>query len=538
MKKQLTLFPLILMLLLPGCMVKSTLKKGAAYETAGMFKDAAELYYQAVLKKPSSPELKIALKRAGQLYLDDQADLISQSFNRNDYRNTVYLCMTAREFNLKVSHVGIDLRPDPSIDRYFSEAKENYLASRYEDGQRNITDQKFSEAKEIFAEIVRIDPDYRDAGSYLKQATFEPVYREGARLFGEGKYMDAWVKWKTISDQDRNYRDVSEQMTQALNERYKQGSVSLMNENFPEAAQALGEVFKADPTFKDVRQLYTEARNEPIYRQGNAFLASGKCRTAWYSFDQVIRDAGIYKDASGLRDKALACAQYPIAVTTTERMGYTQGSRQFQIMVVGQLINQKNIFLKFYDLADLEQRVVLQLFSAGKPDLRMIQQIASKQYFKAILYIEFTELVRNDGTRYKTEKTGFERTTAKNQAGETVYNDKQVKYNEFSQKNAVSATLLYRLVSSETGEILLSDRLTETRSDEIRYAEYGGVNENLYPADAITGGYVINTGNYRSLQNLLRASKTITTTEKLMERAFTPMTQKIATAINNFNPEK
>jgi tetratricopeptide (TPR) repeat protein len=538
MKKQLTLLPLFLLLLLPGCMVKSTLKKGAAYETAGMFKDASELYYQAVLKKPSSPELKIALKRAGQLYLDDQADLISQSFNRNDYRSTVYSCQAAREFNQKVSHVGIDLKPDPSIDRYFSEAKENYLASRYEDGQRNITDQRFSEAKEIFAEIVRIDPEYRDAGSYLKQATFEPVYREGARLFGEGRYMQAWAKWKTIADQDRNYRDVAEQMIQALNERYKQGSVSLMNENFPDAAQALGEVYKADPAFKDVRQLFTEARNEPVYRQGNAFLTSGKCRTAWYSFDQVIRDAGAYKDASALKDRALACAQYPIAVTTTERRGYSQGSRQFQIMVVGQLINQKNIFLKFYDLADLEQRVVLQLFSAGKPDLQMIQQIASRQNFKAILYIEFTELSREDGNRRKTEKTGFERTSVKNQAGETVYNDKQVKYNEFWQRNSVTATLLYRLVSSETGEILLSDRVSESRSDEIRYAEYSGVNDNLYPADAIPGGFTINTVNYRSLQNLLKASKNITTTEKLMERAYTPMTQKIASVINNFNPEK
>jgi tetratricopeptide (TPR) repeat protein len=533
------IFLLLMLFTLPGCLVKSTLKKGAAYESAGMFRDASELYYQASVKKPSSPELKIALKRAGQLFIDDQSDKISQAFNRGDYKTTVYSYLTTKEFIDKVENLGIDLKPDPGMARIYGDAKETYLAQRYEEGQRNITDQKFDDAKQIFAEINKIDPDFRDTRNYLKQATFEPVYQEGARLFGEGKYMEAYSRWKSISDQDKNYHDVAEQMIQALSERYKQGSVSLINENFQEAAIALGEVYRADPAFRDVKQLFTEARNEPVYRQGNSFLGIGKCRTAYFSFDQVVKDAGTYKDAATLREKALACAQYPIAVATADKRGYTSVTNQFQSLIMGQLINQKNLFLKVYDISTIDQRAIYVLVNpAGKFDIQVLQQLGSRQNIRAILYIEFPELYRNEGNLNKDEKTGFERTSSKNSAGEVIYKDQQVKYQEYSQRNSISVTCTYRLVSCESGEVLLSDRISESKSDEIRYAAYSGAKENLYPADAHGGSYTINTGNYRTLQNLLKASKNITSIEKLTEKALTPIGQKISGSINNFNPEK
>ena len=181
-----------------GCMVKKTMKKAKEYESSGMFKDASELYYTACLKRPSKPEIKIALKRSGQLYIDEQADNIAQSFNRGEYKTTVYDYITTNAFIEKLAQAGIDLKPDPAMKRNFDDAKENYLAQKYEAGQKTMGEQKYEEAKAIFFEIFKIDPEYKETRNYLKQATFEPVYQDGARLYGEGKYMEAYRRWNSI----------------------------------------------------------------------------------------------------------------------------------------------------------------------------------------------------------------------------------------------------------------------------------------------------------------------------------------------------
>ena len=384
------------------------MKKGAEYESARMFKDAADLYYSVCLKRPKKPEIKIALKRSGQLYIDEQSDNIAQSFNRGEYKSTVYNYITVRDFVEKLGNAGIDLKPDPSMKRYFDDAKERYLAQRYEAGQQILGEQKYEEAKATFLEIFNIDPDFKNTRNYLKQATFEPVYQDGARLYGEGKYMDAYRKWYSVFVLDKNYKDVADQMKQALNERYKQGSLYLMDENFQDAAIALGEVHHADPMFKDVKILYTEARNEPVYRKANTLLKNGKCRTAYFSFDNVVKDAGTYKDAAQQREKALACAQYPIAVKTSAQGARTAAAKQFQATLISQLINQKNLFLKVYDLSAIDQRIEQSLVnSAGNLDGNLLRQLGNMQNIKAVLFIDFTDFSRNEGQLITVEKTGF-----------------------------------------------------------------------------------------------------------------------------------
>jgi tetratricopeptide (TPR) repeat protein len=527
------------MLFTSGCLVKKTIKKGAAYESAGMFKDAAEMYCKTAMKRPKSPEVKIALKRSGQLYVEDQADNIAQSFNRGDYKTTIYDYISTTDFIAKVANAGVELKPDPAMKRNFDDAKENYLAQRYETGQKNMGEQKYDEAKATFSEIFKIDPDFRDTRNYLKQATFEPIYQDGARLYGEGRYMEAYGKWNSIFKLDKTYGDVAEKMKQALNERYKQGSVLLMNENFQDAAKALGEVYHADPAFKDVKLLYSEARNEPVYRNGNAFLAGGKCRTAYYAFDNVLKDAGTYKDAARLRETALTCAQYPIAVKTSVQGGKTSAAKQFQSAIISQLINQKNLFLKVYDLSVLDQRIDQSLVnSSGSINPELLRRLAINQNIKAVLYVDINEISRNEGTLAKVEKTGFERTATKAATGETSTIDRQVKYEELSKRNSVKVTLTYKLISIENGETLISDRFSEDKTDEIRYANYSGSLDNLYPASFQNGVFSVDGANYRSLQNLLHASKSIASLESLTDKIFESLSRKIAGNINNFNPEK
>lgn len=535
-------FPALLILLLAsllqGCVVKNALKKGSSFENAGMFRDAAEVYYHAFKSRPGNTDLKIALKRAGQLYTDEQAEKISRSYHQNDYRNTVYTWMTTRDFMDKMARAGIDLQQDAGSDRLYHDAVEKYLNQRYEEGQRLIGEQRFGEAGSVFSEIEKIDPGFKDTRNYLKQATLEPLYREGARLYGEGKFMEAYAKWKSVFDRDKGYNDVAEKMQQALYERYKEGTLLLMNENFREAASALGEVFRAEPSYRDVRQLFSEARNEPVYRQGDDYLRMGKCRSAFFAFDQVVDDAGSYKEAVQKRESALACAQYPVAIAITGRRGTGISFTAFQSLLTGQILQQKNLFIKVFDLAALEPSRMSQLsFSNGQPNPDFLRYLETRHQIKALLYVDFPVMERQAGTLKKEEKTGFERSVQKNQAGETITTDTRVRYEEYSQRNSVNLNCQYRLIATGTGETLMSDKILESRQDEIRYITYGGNADKLYPAQYRNGVYAISTNDYRHVQNLLKGRRTIQTVERLTDEALNPVAKSIARAVDQFNPE-
>ncbi len=522
-----------------SCGTKKTVKQAEKYETAGMFKEASELYYQAHMKKPQKVDITIALKRSGQIYLEELSQNVTTTFRQGNYKETVYQYLAARNLLTRLMKAGIELKPDESMERYFEDAKEIYLAERYKHGQKNIYELNYKEAKDVFNEIYKIDPEYKDTRSYLNQATFEPVYLEGSQLYADGDYIGAYDLWESIYLSVSNYKDVKEQMDQALNERYKEGSLLLIDEDFDGAAEALGQVFRRNPNHGNVKTLYTEARNEPIYRQAAVLMEEEKCRSAYYAYGQIIADAGKYKDAVKLEQDALECAQYPIAIQTPVIRKNTSQSRAFQSMLNNRLLNLKNPFLKIYDLSAIDRRMDESMKnSAGRTDRIALNRLYAQNNIKAILYCEFTEFEALTGKEKKEQETGFERQVMKSTTGETTIYDKRIKYTEISRENKVAVSISFKLISTETGEILLSDRINRNEEDRTEYATYSGDKDKLYPATYSNGTYSISESGYRKLQNLLRESSEIRSTDKLINSAFKDITQNVAKDINNFDPEK
>lgn len=530
---------LAIMLLSGGCAVKKMIKQAEQFEGAGMFKEAAELYYQALLKKPSKAEYKIALKRTGQIYYEELSGEIKNSFNRGDYKETVYYYMEASALAEKYNRTGVSIKEDPMMDRYFNDAKDYYLSERYQLGLRHITDQEYEDAKNVFNEIFKIDPDYKDTRTYLNEATFEPIYREGNQYFNDGRYMEAYNKWESIYSREKNYKDTRARMDEALNERYKEGTLLLMNESFNDAAIALGQVYNANPNFKDVKAQYTEARNEPVYRQAKTDMDQDKCRTAYFGFEKILDDAGTYKDSKILKDQALACAEYPIAVYSPPLKHFTADAIQFENTTVKNLLGKKNIFLKVFDLSTINSRLESRLInSSGEVDKAALQSLHRDNNIKAVLVLEYNNYQKNKGQLKKEEMTGFERIITKSTDGQTSFYDKQVKYSEYFQENEISLTVRYKLISATTGETLLSGSYSGAKNDKINYATYDGDKNQLYPGKSNRGSWNIDESGYRSLQTLLRADTEIKSIENLQQMLFSDLSNDIADDINNFNPEQ
>jgi hypothetical protein len=203
------------------------------------------------------------------------------------------------------------------------------------------------------------------------------------------------------------------------------------------------------------------------------------------------------------------------------------------------MIKQNNLFLKVYDLTALDNSISQSLLNnAGNLNRSQLQQLASKHGLKAVLFCNVSEFTQTEGKQKKVEKTGFERTTTKTSTGQVSVSDRQVKYEEVSQENLVSMTMNYKLISTETGEILLTDYFTEQLSDETKYASYSGNSNILYPAVNSNGIFMVDDRNFQSLQSLLKAPKNIKSATSMTNTVFETASQKIAGNINNFNPEK
>lgn len=522
-----------------GCTVKKMARQAAEYESAGMFKEAAALYYEAALKKPQTVEFKTGLKRSGQIYLEEVASGVSQAYNSGNYQKAVYDYMIMTDFIAMVKRTGIDLNIDHSTTRLYENARELYLSERYEQGQKLITERNYEEAKRVFSEIHRINPDFKDTKSYLNTATLEPLYQNGSSYFVQRKFMEAYREWEKVALRDPNYKDIKILMEQALNERYKEGSLLLMDENFDAAAIALGDVFRINPNFQDVKSQYVEARNEPIYRRSNQNLTSGKCRTAYFGYETIVNDAGDYKDSRTLKEQSLACAQYPVAVRTGNISQHTSDATVFESSLIDQLLKLNDPFLKIHKLSAVNSKIDKSVQgNSVKIDRNQLTELHDRNGMKAVLLINFSTYQKTEGKLEKFTKTGFERQVVKTTTGETSYNDKKVTYTEYRKLNEIALTVNFELISTLTGEILLSQSFTGGENDKMHYAVYDGDRKNLYPAALRNDTYSVDDRNYSTLQSLLKSDDQITSSEKLRDKLFLDISGKMASSVNKFNPEK
>jgi tetratricopeptide (TPR) repeat protein len=542
MKKIFTLSLLIclLILLATGCTVKKMAKQAHELEMAGMFRQAAELYYRGAVSKPNKVEFKTGLRRAGFMYVEEVSQEINRSYNRGDYQKVVYDYLTINEFVSKVKRTGVELSLDNNVRRMYENAQDQYLNERYDAGLKLLNENRFAEAKKVFEEIHKINPDFRDTKIYLNTATLEPIYQSGTTLFGQRNFMGAYSEWAKVISTDPNYKDTRSRMQDALNERYKEGSIMLMNEDFANAARALGDVYRLNSSYQDVRRLFIEAQSEPLYRQAIQNLGIGRCREAFYAFQKINEIAGgDYRDSGKFRSQALACGSYPIVILSRAFPVHPNDGSEFENLMMQGILAKNDPFLKIHQLPSINSRLHRAfLATTAIPSRPQLKELHDSHGIKALLVINYNQYERLQGTPVKTEKKGVYRQQV-TQNGVISFNDSNVNYFEFSSVNKVSLVLTYQLISTLTGEILLSQRLNTQEQSDMHYAHFeDGDIKNLYPSVLRNGESSIDERNYQNLQKLLTAEKGIVPVLTLREKVFKDLTARLSDDLVRFNPER
>jgi len=531
-----------LFLFLFSCSVKNTtLKKGAEMEKLGNFKQASELYLGVLYRKPNLPEIENALRRSAQLHISETAFTIATKNEKGDKEGVVNEYYNLNGFVNQVNAFTKNLDIDQQTKAIYNKNLDQYLVVQYDLGIKYLSEQKFREAEDIFKDISRFNPDYKDSQKQLSIAVNEPVYLKGVQLFGEKKYIPAHEKWNEIYNREPNYKDVKNKLQQALNERYKEGSYYLMQENFKEAELAFEQVKNINNNYLDVKNLHREAASEPIYRKAIKDLKKGKCRTAYLGLDGIIKRFDSYKNADELKSDALVCAEYPIIVESYRGRNSSGFEINIQNAVIEDILASKNPFVKIIKGSNDISSPYYNISETSKNNTqlkRYIENFYVRTNAKAVLTIHINQYQLQDELVRSYDVNGLEVKKLKSRIGADSIVEKRVVYKEYEKRTTIQANITYRLVEIGTGKILMQKTIQKNDEKQIRYARNNNSNYKLiYPIRTIADQIMRDESNYKNLQNLFQTSDQINS-QSLADNILTDFRKRIVSEILIFNPEE
>lgn len=189
---------------------KKMVKKGKKLEEAGLYKDASEFYYDGVRRNPKNVNGIIGLKSTGQKVLDDYLQEFYKAYSFEDYKKAVYSFIDAKTYYNKIKGVNVELDYPDYYLKYFEESKKIYLGERYKDGNKLIDENEYEKAEKVFNEIIKIEPDYKDAKVLSKVAYVEPFYQKGQADMDAERYRDAYFNFDEVVKVNKSYKDAFE----------------------------------------------------------------------------------------------------------------------------------------------------------------------------------------------------------------------------------------------------------------------------------------------------------------------------------------
>jgi hypothetical protein len=218
--------------------------------------------------------------------------------------------------------------------------------------------------------------------------------------------------------------------------------------------------------------------------------------------------------------------------------------------IIQELKNLNDPLLRITDRTNTDVLFNEQFYTmSGAVDSKTAIQTGNLLGAKAILVGKIISADQEDGTLKKFSRTGWlgKETIVIDpvtKARTTVLTYSKVYYYEYEQENKASISFQYQLISTSTGEVLLSDVINISKNDRIEYATFSGDPRLLFPGvwtsqtrDMQNDRRFDTPAQKRALDNKLRARKTIKSMNDLMSDIYTETGKRVANKFSGYNPE-
>lgn len=400
----------------------------------------------------------------------------------------------------------------------------------------------YAEAADMYLQAVQRNAKNIDAKIGLKKAGqrllddklgtfFKIVNMDGDRAgavktFLEARsYQERVGRLGVVLDIPDHYKaDFERVKGEHLVDLYGRGQALLEQQDFAAAERTFSEIAKLEPGYKDAGSLQAVAYLEPLYRAGRVDLDAGRYRKAYDEFNKVVVKDASYKDASALLQETITKGRFSVAVlpfTAADRAATVRP--KVQAYAITALTSTKDPFLKVVDRENIDRILEEQRLSlSGVVDEQTAVRVGNLIGAQAVLMGEVVDYREEPGSLRRSTKEGFEsyrQQQINKETGEKYFVTKYrpVTYTEFYHERKVVLSFSYRLVSLETGEVLVSKVVDQQANDHAYYAAYEGNRDSLLPK---ANGVVDLSNNGRSqLRGLLNAPREVKSLADLSNEA-------------------
>lgn len=372
---------------------------------------------------------------------------------------------------------------------------------------------------------------------------FKQVATGGARGEAVAAYLDAKAYVDRVAYTgvvleipDHYKADFEKVKAEHLVDLYNEGQAHFEKEEFAAAEKVFARIAKLEPNYKDASSLQSVAYLEPLYRTGKSELESGNYRKAHAAFTKVMDKNSAYKDTNTLRQECLTKGQFTVAVLPfTSSDKYSGLATKVQAHAMTALIDVKDPFLKVVDRENMDRILEEQrLGLSGVVDEQTAVRVGNLIGAQAVLMGNVVSYQEIPGQVRKSTKDGYESYRVQQVNKETnekyfITKYKPVRYTEFYQENKVILSFNYRLVSLETGEVLVSKVVERQAEDHAYYAAYDGNKDALLPM--LNGNVDLRDNARREIKSLLNASREVKPVTTLMSEVLQATSSSMAATI-------
>ncbi len=342
------------------------------------------------------------------------------------------------------ARIGLKNSGQKYMDQLISQFFQAHSAGDVKNAVQNFrkADAFSQEAQKYKVELI-IPSAYRVDYEKDKEVYLNNLYQLANQTFRDGKYKEAERIFQSIQDIDGNYKDVN-----------KQRDISLVT---------------------------------PLYDEALQNYADGLFKTAYQKLSKIQQVSPNFKETLIYLKKAKEQAIFTIGLLPFEnKVGNSSIVQTVYAYVLSGLVNNKNEFIAIIDRDNIQRLIDEQkLGMTGIVSDKSAVAAGELLGAKAVLVCSVFGFSVNPGLMSSRVMKGYESYLVKktDPVSGLIFNElkyRKTVYTHTSGERKIAIGMQYKLISTQTGQILKSGVIEETELDLVEYAQYDGNPENLF----------------------------------------------------------
>lgn len=191
------------------------MKQANVQSNAGMYEDAANLYYNILLADNKDKEARAGLQLNGQKVLAGKFARFSKQVIEGKIEEALATYHYAQGYLQNSAKVGVILDWPHEYDEVYQDIRQEYSQGQYDIAVELIRNRKYEQAEKVFERIAVYDTTYKNVSVLRLNTVLEPLYNMGLQQYKSGQYKEAYYSFNKVTQIDDQYKDAVKLRNQA-----------------------------------------------------------------------------------------------------------------------------------------------------------------------------------------------------------------------------------------------------------------------------------------------------------------------------------